>query len=157
MNISKAFPGSVTIEYHDEDWIQTIDYEHIPFHYKKCHEIGHLLRVGKNIPTGNSFDTLNHLPNAEEMENPYKPGDPRIDKGKSKQSMDLVLEKIITSSSPSQLDPEKELDEGGDTIMHMDVCELTDIDLEKLEDSFNKKELQYILVEQLQNVHNFFI
>jgi hypothetical protein len=31
MNISKALPGSVTIEYQDEEWIQTIDYEHIPF------------------------------------------------------------------------------------------------------------------------------
>jgi hypothetical protein len=31
MDISKALPGSVTIEYQDEVWIQTIDYEQIPF------------------------------------------------------------------------------------------------------------------------------
>jgi hypothetical protein len=32
MDISKALPGSVNLEYQDEDWNQTIDYEHIPFH-----------------------------------------------------------------------------------------------------------------------------
>jgi hypothetical protein len=31
MNISKDLPGSVTLEYQDEEWAQTIDYEHIPF------------------------------------------------------------------------------------------------------------------------------
>jgi hypothetical protein len=40
----KHCPGSVTIEYQDEDWIQTIDYEHIPFHCRKFHEHGHLFR-----------------------------------------------------------------------------------------------------------------
>jgi hypothetical protein len=44
MDISKALPGLVTIEYQDEDWNQTIDYEHIPFHCSKCHEHGHLFR-----------------------------------------------------------------------------------------------------------------
>jgi hypothetical protein len=113
--------------------------------------------VGKNIPTNNSFDALNHLPDAEEVENPHKPDNPHIDKGKSKQSLDPVLEKIITPSSPAQLDPEKDSDEGGDTIMHMDERELADIDLEKLEDAFNKKELQSIPVEQLRKVHKVFI
>ena len=28
----------------DEDWLQTLDYEHIPFHYHRCHGYGHLLR-----------------------------------------------------------------------------------------------------------------
>jgi hypothetical protein len=42
MDISQALPGLVTIKYQDEDWIQTINYEHIPFHCKKCHEHGHL-------------------------------------------------------------------------------------------------------------------
>lgn len=32
------------MEYHDEDWMQTIDYEHIPFRCRKCHEHGHLFR-----------------------------------------------------------------------------------------------------------------
>jgi hypothetical protein len=44
MNISKALPGTVTLEYQDEEWAQTIDYEHIPFRCRKCHEHGHLFR-----------------------------------------------------------------------------------------------------------------
>jgi hypothetical protein len=44
MNISKALPGAVTLEYQDEDWHQTIDYEHIPFRCRRCHEHGHLYR-----------------------------------------------------------------------------------------------------------------
>jgi hypothetical protein len=44
MNISKALPGAVTLEYQDEDWQQTLDYEHIPFRCRRCHEHGHLYR-----------------------------------------------------------------------------------------------------------------
>ena len=44
MDISKALPGSITLEYQDEVWNQTIDYEHIPFRCRKCHEHGHLFR-----------------------------------------------------------------------------------------------------------------
>jgi hypothetical protein len=32
------------LEYHDKDWSQTIDYEHIPFWCRKCHEHGHHFR-----------------------------------------------------------------------------------------------------------------
>jgi len=40
------------LEYHDEDWSQTIDYEHIPFRCRKCHEHGHLFReCPLNMPT----------------------------------------------------------------------------------------------------------
>jgi hypothetical protein len=35
MNISKSLPGTVTLEYQDEEWAQTIDYEHIPFRCQK--------------------------------------------------------------------------------------------------------------------------
>jgi len=42
MNVSKALPGSLTLEYQDEEWVQTIDYEHIPFYFRKCHKHGHL-------------------------------------------------------------------------------------------------------------------
>jgi hypothetical protein len=44
LNIAKLLPGSIMLEYQDEDWAQTIDYEHIPFRYRKCHEHGHLFR-----------------------------------------------------------------------------------------------------------------
>jgi hypothetical protein len=44
LNIAKPLSGSIILEYHDEDWTQTIDYEHISFRCRKCHEHGHLFR-----------------------------------------------------------------------------------------------------------------
>jgi hypothetical protein len=35
-------PESITISFQDNDWVQPIDYEHIPFRCRKCHEHGHL-------------------------------------------------------------------------------------------------------------------
>jgi hypothetical protein len=31
LNIAKPLPGSISLEYHDEEWYQTIDYENILF------------------------------------------------------------------------------------------------------------------------------
>jgi hypothetical protein len=59
MDISKDLPGSITLEYQDEEWAQTIDYEHVPFRCRKCHEHGHLFR---ECP-------LNAPPNLVEEEN----------------------------------------------------------------------------------------
>jgi hypothetical protein len=44
IDISRALAGYVILEYQDEDWSQTIDYEHITFRCRKCHEHGHLFR-----------------------------------------------------------------------------------------------------------------
>jgi hypothetical protein len=41
--------------------------------------------------------------------------------------------------------------------MQLEDQDLADIDLEKLEEAFNKKELQTIPVEQLRKVHKVFI
>lgn len=44
MNITEPLPDLIELEYHDEIWNQTLDYEHIPFRCHRCHEYGHLLR-----------------------------------------------------------------------------------------------------------------
>ena len=102
MNISKSLSGSIVLEYHDEDWLQTIDYEHISFRCRKFHEHGHLFRDypakeekmkdgltqvqnhrrqtqkkpttnnGRKNPKTNSFEALINLPMAEEVENPQR-------------------------------------------------------------------------------------
>ena len=41
--------------------------------------------------------------------------------------------------------------------MQIDEKELEDIDLDKLEDAFNQKEIQSIPVEKLRKVHKVFI
>jgi hypothetical protein len=41
MNISKYLPGTITLQYQDEEWAQTIEYKHITFRCRKSHEHGH--------------------------------------------------------------------------------------------------------------------
>lgn len=44
MNLAEPLPDNIELEYHDDVWQQPIDYEHIPFRCRKCHEYGHLYR-----------------------------------------------------------------------------------------------------------------
>lgn len=44
MNIEEPLPEYIELEYHDEIWQQPIDYEHIPFRCRRCHEYGNLFR-----------------------------------------------------------------------------------------------------------------
>eukprot|EP00253_Pinus_taeda_P034473 PITA_34473 len=44
MHLTKALTDSVSLFHDDFEWIQTLDYEHIPFRCRKCHEHGHLFR-----------------------------------------------------------------------------------------------------------------
>jgi len=44
MDLSRALPDEVFLEVFDEEWVKIVDYEHIPFRCRKCHEHGHLFR-----------------------------------------------------------------------------------------------------------------
>eukprot|EP00253_Pinus_taeda_P008955 PITA_08955 len=44
VNLAEPLPDHVEVEYHDEVWEKPVDYEHIPFRCRKCHEYGHLVR-----------------------------------------------------------------------------------------------------------------
>jgi hypothetical protein len=50
MDLSGALPEAIILEVYDEEWVQAVDYEHIPFRCRKCHEHGHLYR---DCPTNN--------------------------------------------------------------------------------------------------------
>ena len=41
MDLLGALPDEVILEVYDEEWVQTVDYEHIPFRCRRCHEHGH--------------------------------------------------------------------------------------------------------------------
>jgi hypothetical protein len=184
MNISKALPGAVTLEYQDEDWQQTLDYEHIPFRCRRCHEHGHLYRdcplikqvtkandtmqkdgfttvtskrrnppkkqttdPKQNIATKNSYEILEQLPEEEEVQDPHK--NPQQPQAKG------------TQPNPSPQNDETHLEErgegDGDTPMMLDDRELAGIDLEKLEEALNQKNLQTLPEEQLRKVHKVFL
>jgi hypothetical protein len=42
MNVERGLPESIIISYQEIEYIHTIDYEDIPFRYRKFHEHGHL-------------------------------------------------------------------------------------------------------------------
>ena len=44
MDVSGALPEAISLEFRDEEWIQNIDYEQIPFRFKRFHEHGHLIK-----------------------------------------------------------------------------------------------------------------
>eukprot|EP00253_Pinus_taeda_P017343 PITA_17343 len=44
INLAEPLPENVEVEYHDSIWKQPLDYEHIPFRCRICHEYGHLYR-----------------------------------------------------------------------------------------------------------------
>ena len=44
LDISKELLESIKLSWHDEEWLQPIDYEHIQFRCRRCHEYGHLFR-----------------------------------------------------------------------------------------------------------------
>ena len=44
MNVSTTIPTSITLSYEVCDWLQSLDYEFIPFRCHHCHEHGHLFR-----------------------------------------------------------------------------------------------------------------
>ena len=44
MDLSGALSDELILEVFDEEWVQMVDYEHIPFRCRRCHEHGHLIR-----------------------------------------------------------------------------------------------------------------
>lgn len=44
MDLLETLPDEVILEVFDNEWVQAVDYEHIPFRCRKCHEHGHLLK-----------------------------------------------------------------------------------------------------------------
>ena len=44
MDITKELPRGINMIWEDEEWFQSLDYEHIPFRCRRCHDHGHLFR-----------------------------------------------------------------------------------------------------------------
>ena len=42
LDLSKEMPEAINLSWEDEEWIQPIDYEKIPFRCTQCHEYDHL-------------------------------------------------------------------------------------------------------------------
>jgi hypothetical protein len=63
MDVSRALPEAISLEFRDEEWIQNINYEHIPFRCRRCHEHGHLIR---EFPLNKKQEVENPKPQEDE-------------------------------------------------------------------------------------------
>lgn len=44
MDLKQPLPDTIRLFHEDHDWIQVIDYEHVPFRCRGCHTLAHLFR-----------------------------------------------------------------------------------------------------------------
>ena len=63
MDISKELSKAIILNWEDEEWVQPIDYEQVPFRCKKFHDYGHFTR---NFPNMNQQSSLNDPPQGGE-------------------------------------------------------------------------------------------
>jgi hypothetical protein len=63
MDVSGALPEVICLEFKDEEWIQNINYEQIPFRCRRFHEHGHLFR---EIPLNKKKEMENSKPQQDE-------------------------------------------------------------------------------------------
>ena len=43
MDLSKALPEAIRLLWDDDEWLQNLDYEQVPFRCCRCHEYGHFV------------------------------------------------------------------------------------------------------------------
>jgi len=60
MDLSRALPEVIILEVYDEEWVDGVEYEHIPFRCHKFHEHRHLYR---DFPTNNLERNVKTTPN----------------------------------------------------------------------------------------------
>lgn len=56
MDLLGALSDEVILEFYDDEWVQAVDYEHIPFRCRKCYEHGHLF---KDFPVNKKVEYQN--------------------------------------------------------------------------------------------------
>jgi hypothetical protein len=111
----------------------------------------------KNNPNNNAFESLNRLPKVEEVENHHKAA--KIDPNKHKEDQPSQEYQTPTNQEDPQAHPVsgKELEREEDTVMEMDEQDLAKINLDRLEEALNKKDLQTLPEDQLRKVHKVFL
>lgn len=60
MDLKQSLPDKVRFWNEDSEWIQVIDYEHVPFRCRKYHNLGHLFRdcpLNRKMHTSTNADT----------------------------------------------------------------------------------------------------
>jgi hypothetical protein len=104
----------------------------------------------KKNPTNNSFE-------AEEVEKPHKTAEKEPNKHKEDQSAQKHQTLANQADPQTHLVSGKEPEREEDTVMELDEQDLAEIDLDRLEEALNKKDLQTLPKDQLRKVHKVFL
>jgi hypothetical protein len=112
--------------------------------------------VGK-ITNTNSFEALINLPEVEDVENPHKVTGLEDNNNKENQQPKEHLTLGIPIDPQIHPDTGKEPEKEEDTVMEMDEHDLAGIDLDRLEEALNKKDLQTLSEDQLKKFHKVFL
>jgi len=92
VDLKQPLPDTVSLSHEDVEWIQLIEYEHVPFRCRKCHDLGHLYR---DCP-------LNSKPMAQgDQENPTADGFTKVTNRRRGNKKHTIQTK------PDQKDPSK--------------------------------------------------
>ena len=110
LDISQHLPEAIELTHDDEDWVQAIDYEQLPFRCRRCHEHGHLFRdfplnnpPGKSAASSDSKDGEGFTKVTNHKRVAKRGSGPEINKKPQTQNRFEVLKEGI-SSDPKQTD-----------------------------------------------------
>ena len=102
MDLTKKLPEAIQMTWEDEYWMQTLDYEQIPFWCRRCHEYGHLFRdCPKNNPN------INPKNDELQTEEGFTRA-PSRKQGNQKQDSQEVHKKIVVSNKFEALEGHEE-------------------------------------------------
>ena len=114
MHMENALSDSVSLYHDDFEWIQTIDYEHVPFRSRKFHAHGHLFQdcplnqLSKNIATmeHTNVEGFTKVPSRKKKEKkpPFAPKKPpnASSAPSTSNNFEILVEKTQPASDPSQ-------------------------------------------------------
>eukprot|EP00253_Pinus_taeda_P012662 PITA_12662 len=122
MNITEPLPEFIELEYHDEVWQQPVDYEHIPFWCRRCHEYGHVYRQCPLNRTEESTDTKEEertpIEDSRRDEEGFKEVKNKRKSGKRNKRRDTrqgeVEEKGEQTNEKTQIEIDPHKDKGGE-------------------------------------------
>ena len=127
LDISKDLPEAIELTHDDEEWVQTIDYEQLPFRCRRCHEHGHLFRycplntqAGKSEIEGDGKDAEGFVRVTNRKRAAKKPSGPETKKKLQTHNSFAALQEESTVVETPGGHPSPELDKDGPVAQPME-------------------------------------
>ena len=173
MDLSRELPEAISLNWEDEEWIQPLDYEQLPFRCRLCHEYGHF---GRNCPNASlrpnpaapvsppeaGTDGFTMVKNKRRGKGGGKiltrpdQSTPEIPQGNAFEVLASAEEKdgnqpqTQPSDPPPPPDPKDDQQMDGVEEDEGDDMELGELDLDAIEEECRKKDQGYVSRRQLE-------